>query len=391
MTQPGISDSLESPLSVLEIGMTATAAKRGGLDRYFFGLCEALPSAKVSPTGLVVGSDYEVRAAGAAFTAFGHDDESFVRRAMGLRRSMSPAMQRVGLVAAHFAPYTLPILDRFGNVPLVFHFHGPWAGESGVEGASALRIAMKKTLERIVYSRAKRFIVLSRDFASVLTHAYGIDRSLIRIIPGGVDLARFRTGGSREDARNALQWPLDRPIVVAVRRLVRAKGVDRLIEAIALVRREIPNVLCRIVGTGPLEGLLRNRIVELGLQDAVELVGYVSDDVLPSIYRAASLVVVPTVELEGFGLIVLESLACGTPTLVTPVGGLPEAVEGLDPGLVMASCEPVDIARAISNVLTGAQRVPDEAECIEYAARFTWRNIAHAVADVYREVVEETA
>jgi glycosyltransferase involved in cell wall biosynthesis len=101
------------------------------------------------------------------------------------------------------------------------------------------------------------------------------------------------------------------------------------------VRRIHPEVLLLIAGKGPLHDALSARIEDLGLQRHVRLLGYVPDADLALAYRAADLSVVPTVALEGFGLITVESLAAGTPVLVTPVGGLPETVQALAPNLIL--------------------------------------------------------
>jgi glycogen(starch) synthase len=97
---------------------------------------------------------------------------------------------------------------------------------------------------------------------------------------------------------------------------------------------------------------------------------------------------VPTVALEGFGLIAAESLAAGTPCFVSPVGGLPEVVSALSPDLVLRSPASEDIATAITSALSGKMILPDEARCRSYAAEnFDWKIIAARVADVYRQAL----
>ena len=80
---------------------------------------------------------------------------------------------------------------------------------------------------------------------------------------------------------------------------------------------------------------LEARCVAEGLDRPRPLLGFVPDEQLPLAYRAADFSIVPSVALEGFGLIVAESLAAGTPVLVTAVGGLPETLEGLAPQCVV--------------------------------------------------------
>ncbi|MBN6746157.1 glycosyltransferase family 4 protein, partial [Acidithiobacillus sp. MC2.1] len=184
-------------------------------------------------------------------------------------------------------------------------------------------------------------------------------------------------------------WPQDRPIVFAVRRLVRRMGLEDLIEAMVEVRRRVPDVLLLIGGRGPLQGELTARIEHLGLTDHVRLLGYLSDEALLLAYRAADITVVPTVALEGFGLIAAESLAAGTPTLVTPVGGLPEVVRDLSANLVLPSTGPRALTEGLSAALRGDMALPDTDACRAFAReRYDWPNIAIQVRAVYEEALQ---
>jgi len=369
-------------MRTLQIGMTAAQTRGGGLDRYYFNLVRELPACGTSVSGFVVGDPQ----ASGDVACFAPEGAPLIARWSALRTAVDAALAASDIVVSHFAPYAFGVLDLIRTRPLVIHFHGPWAGESAVEGAGRLAVAAKHALERIVYGRGARFIVLSRAFGAILERDYGVPPQTIRVVPGGVDLTRFREIGSRTEARAALGWPVDRPTVVSVRRLVRAKGLENLIAAIAEVRRRVPDVLAVIVGTGPLAADLQARIAAAGLADHVRLVGYVADDDLPLVYRAADLFVVPTIALEGFGLVVVEALACGTPVLVTPVAGLPEVVTDLQPSLVLGGSAPADLARGIGDALTGALPLPSDAACRAYAERFAWPSIAARVNAVYREV-----
>jgi glycosyltransferase involved in cell wall biosynthesis len=334
--------------------------------------------------GLVVGDPAATPAADGV-SVFAPEGAGMLRRWSALRGALG-GVGKTDLTVSHFAPYAFPVLDRVRSRPLVVHFHGPWALESAVEGAGKVAVAAKRALEQVVYRRAARFIVLSRAFATILAHEYGVREDRIRIVPGGVDLARFRGVTSRAEARRALGWDVDRPTVVTVRRLVHAKGLENLIDAAQHVRAAIPDVQVVIVGTGPLAADLQRRVRDLDLERTVRFAGYVAEDDLPTAYRAADLFVVPTIALEGFGLVVVEALACGTPTLVTPIAGLPEVVRDLDPSLILGGTSAREIAGGITDALNGSQPLPSEAACVAYASRFDWPAIAARVRDVYREV-----
>jgi glycosyltransferase involved in cell wall biosynthesis len=105
------------------------------------------------------------------------------------------------------------------------------------------------------------------------------------------------------------------------------------------------------------------------------------------LYRAADFNVVPTLALEGFGLTAVEALAAGTPSLVTPIGGLPETVRPLSPSLVFRSAEAADMAEGILGALSGSASIPTKEQCQRYAREhFSAELMAQRVAAVYREV-----
>ena len=316
---------------------------------------------------------------------------SGVERLLMSRRTVRACLERLRpeIYASHFALDTLPILDLLGERPFVMHFHGPWAEESRVQdGDGAMMVSGKRWLEREVYRRADRIITLSEAFASILVEVYGVPRAKLRVVPGAVDLERFHPPASREAARAQLGWAVDRPILVAVRRLVPRMGLDNLIRAMAALRTEFPEVLLYIAGKGPWAARLEALVASLGLERNVFLLGFVPEQQLVRMYQAADLNVLPTLALEGFGLAVAESLAAGTPTLVTPIGGLPEVISELSPGLIARSPRVEDLEASLRGYLAGELAVPSAKSCRAYAeANFGAELMARRTAAVYRELV----
>ena len=379
-----------TPLHAILLGTGWFPEQSGGLDKGFTHHFQGLQDVGVDVRGLVTGSPAVEKLSGGRAHAFADTETPLLQRWRGVRSAMQRLLrdQHPDLVASHFALYTFPVLDLIRPYPLVVHFHGPWALESRVEGGGRLSVALKGRLEATVYRRATRYIVLTQAFADVLQEIFGVSESKVSIVPGGVDTARFDTGLSRKEARARLGWPEDRPLALVVRRLVRRVGLENLVTAIREVRERVPDVLLLIAGKGPLAGELEAQIEALGLGQNVRLLGFVSDDDLPIAYRAADVSIVPSTALEGFGLITVESFAAGTPALVTPVGGLPEAVRGLSPDLVLPGAEVADLADGLSAALSGEVTLPDGEACQSYARRnHDWSVIAERVREVYDEVV----
>ena len=143
-----------------------------------------------------------------------------------------------------------------------------------------------------------------------------------------------------------------------------------------------------IAGEGPLRDQLAEQIRALGIGDSVQLLGQISDKALVDLYRAADVGVVPTLVHEGFGLIVAEAASCGTPSIVTDVGGLPEAIGGLDRSLIV----PPNDAEALSERLLRAAlnlELPSRSETLNFAERFGWADVAARHLKLYDRLLQQ--
>ncbi|CAO3432823.1 Glycosyltransferase [Azospirillum endophyticum] len=373
--------------SVLQLGLGWFPETHGGAENMFYHLARHLPQQGIAFSGLVLGTVSETLDNGARIASFAPPTASLPRRLTAARSAIAEALRRQApdLVAAHFALTIVGALPALRNRPMVVHFHGPWALESAAEGAGPLAVRLKFMVERLVYHRATRFVVLSQSFATILAERYGAPPERIHQVPGGVDADRYDIPDSRHQARARLGWPQGRPVVLTVRRLVKRMGLSALVDSMVDLCRRVPDVLLMVAGRGPEAAALQDRIGALGLEDHVRLLGFVPDAHLPLAYRAADLCVMPSQALEGFGLTALESLAAGTPVMVTPVGGLPEVVEGLDGDLVLAGSDAQAIGIGLAEALTGLRRMPSADDCRALVrSRFDWPVIAAHTAAVYR-------
>jgi len=377
-------------IETIQLGSEWISESAGGLSRYYSELVQELPKLGVGVRGLVVGSKRVATETGGAVHPFAPLGSSLPTRLAGVRASVRRAFAECpdALFVSHFPLYAAPCLDLQRGRPLAVHFQGPWSAESGIEGDGRLATRAKHWTESQVYKRAARLIVLSRAFARLLEERYDVPAERIRVIPGAVNTRRFLPTRSRGDARRALGWPTDRPIVLVVRRLVRRMGLENLLAAVRLAKGSVPDVLVIIAGTGPLSDELKQRAQAEGLSSNVRFTGYLPEADLPAAYRAADLSVVPSVALEGFGLIVAESLAAGTPALVTNVGGLPETIEELAPQCIVHEAGVRPLAAMLVDALRGTLPLPPLAECIRHAqTHFDWSVVTGRVRDTYLEAL----
>ena len=378
------------PLRIVQIGMHQRGAT-GGVDRFFWDLFDNLKSSADfslkafyfrQPSGEPDMAPDEV--------CLGPSGLPVYQRLWNLRRAIIPGFKSehdgAHLLVSHFALYASALLPKLSRVPHVVHFQGPWSAESAVEGKGRLNVAVKHLVEKAVYSSADAFVTLSHSFRDILIKRYFIDPARIHVIPPAVDLERFRLG-DRQEARQRMEWPNDAVILVCIRRLARRMGLEVLIEAFRQVADTHPQSMLLLGGSGALRNELSQLIARYGLNHRVRLLGFIPDEELRTTYQAADLSIVPSQFLEGFGLTTLESLACGTPVLVTPEGGLPEAVKGLERNLVLPDRSSASMAEWLGRFLAGKTTLPSAEECRRYVeANFAWPIIAEKIRALYWQV-----
>jgi glycosyltransferase involved in cell wall biosynthesis len=175
----------------------------------------------------------------------------------------------------------------------------------------------------------------------------------VKLIPGWVDTSRFKPVEDRIAIKRQLGWPLDVPVLFTLRRLVARMGLDRLLDACRLLETEGCRFHLVIGGDGPLRSKLERQTDSLGLTEPVTFMGRVADEWLPFTYAACDAFVLPSSELECFGLIAIEALSAGRPVLATPAGAIPEIIRELEPAWLARSSETNDIANLLREFLSG--------------------------------------
>jgi phosphatidyl-myo-inositol dimannoside synthase len=152
----------------------------------------------------------------------------------------------------------------------------------------------------------------------------------IEILRARVDLERFRPDVDTSTVKPSLNLTPEARIVLCFGRLVKRKGVDRLIEALPAIRQRVPDAVVVVAGTGPEMGRLKR--LAAGAEGSVVFAGRVPEEGAPAVYAAADVFALPVVdrwfglEIEGLGVVLLEAAAAGTPAVTGRSGGTPEAV-----------------------------------------------------------------
>lgn len=231
---------------------------------------------------------------------------------------------------------------------------------------------------------ARRVIAISQATKDDLVRHYGADPARIRVVHHGLS-AGFRPAEPERIAEAQARYGIDQPYLLYVGTIQPRKNLARLIEGFAAAGAGVgPRTLLVIAGRrGWLSAPIERRAAELGVEDRVRFVGYVPDDDLPALLSGALAFVFPSL-YEGFGMPVLEAMACGAPVLASRSSALPE-VAG-DAALLVDPLDPAAIAAGLARLASDADLRADlRARGLARAAAFTWERCAAETLGVLLE------
>jgi glycogen(starch) synthase len=214
---------------------------------------------------------------------------------------------------------------------------------------------------------------------------FDIDERRIVVIPNGIDPSELRPAGDLEALRAKFAAPHEK-LVLLVGRLVYEKGFQLALDALPGLIEEVGALRFLVAGSGSHEQALREQAAELGLMEHGTFLGWIGDDVLHSLYRIADLCVIPSL-YEPFGIVALEAMASGCPTIVADTGGLREVVAHEKVGLRFNGGDAEHLAVMVERLLTDdALRERLVVEASEHVLSFDWADVARQTAALYAEL-----
>ncbi|MHA3701428.1 glycosyltransferase family 4 protein [Jatrophihabitans sp. YIM 134969] len=267
-------------------------------------------------------------------------------------------------------------LAQAAGVPLVTTIHATEWGRHRGHLTTPLRRAVD-SVERWLVHQSERVVVCSQAMRSEVVDRLGADPARVDVVTGGVDADAW---GGRRPARA----PGRPPVLLFAGRVEWEKGLQTVVEALPALRRAVPGVTLRVAGDGAYLDEVRALARRRRVASAVTWLGRRSDTDLAAEYRAADVVVVPSL-YEPYGLVALEAAAAGTPRVVAATGGLAEQVRDGVSGVVV---EPGDVAAWVA-ALRSVLADPDRARRLAAAARrdarrrHGWDVVAAATSEVY--------
>jgi glycosyltransferase involved in cell wall biosynthesis len=215
------------------------------------------------------------------------------------------------------------------------------------------------------------------------------------IIPGGVDLDRFHPASDRMEIRRRLNIPEEKMILLSIRNLVPRMGLENLIAAMKDVIENMPDTYLIIGGSGRLKDELVELSRRLKIEGNIKFAGFIPEQDLPDYNRAADAFILPTLELEGFGLVTLEALACGTPVLGTAIGGTKEILGIFDPSYLFRDTGSESIAALIIETCGRFRDNPNlwnnvSSQCRAFVeAHYSWERNVDATERIFQDILSE--
>jgi phosphatidylinositol alpha-1,6-mannosyltransferase len=185
-------------------------------------------------------------------------------------------------------------------------------------------------------------IIANSDFSKELAKSRGANEERIKVLHPAVDTNFFIPPSDKDATRRQLGVD-GRETLVTVAHLVKRKGHEQVIQALPTIKSVYPEVIYLAVGSGPYENSLRRLVKDLGVSEAVRFCGFVPAQELPLYYGAADIHVMASTfngDVEGFGISFIEAAACGTTSIGSRTGGIPDAVADGETGFLV---EPGDV------------------------------------------------
>jgi phosphatidylinositol alpha-1,6-mannosyltransferase len=271
----------------------------------------------------------------------------------------------------------------------------PYVGFTHGLEVTAARTRLGCRLLRRVGSQAAALTFVSQWCDDELRGAFGPGPRYERLSPA-VDPAAFHPGVSGRAVRDRYALG-DRPVVVTVSRLVERKGQDTLVRVLPELRRRSGDVSLLVVGDGPHRGALEDEARRLGVVEHVVFTGQVADAELPAHYAAGDVFAFPTrerrrgLEVEAFGIVVIQAAAVGVPVVAGRTGGVPDAVGGPDTGILVDPHDDAAVVDALAGLLTDPVRraAIGHAAADRVMAGFTWASRTAELIALLRDVRDD--
>jgi teichuronic acid biosynthesis glycosyltransferase TuaC len=283
------------------------------------------------------------------------------------------------LIDGHFITYSgyigAKLKEKYCK-PLILTGHGGDIYNISARNKQWLEIT------KTILKSADKLITVSQKNRDILINKLGVRSDKIKLIQNGFNPKIFKFI-NEEKCREELGLPHDKKIILNIGRLDKVKGHEYLIRAIYKVIKSRSDILCIIVGNGPLKKELNTLIKDLKLDNYIQLIGEKSHNEIPLWINACDLFVLPSLN-EGFPTVIPEALSCGKPVIATNVGETSEIIHNDNFGYIL---EPKNENILAEKILLSLNKRWDTKKIILYAKNnYTWQHISNHILKLYYDV-----
>lgn len=293
-------------------------------------------------------------------------------------------------------------LNLSSNLNLV-HSHYIWPyGEIGtligyekkiptilsIHGSNLYQLAFKNDRWnrkiKLILEKTDHLITVSNFLKNILIDRFHINLTKISLVPNGYDSKLFfPRKNDKLDIRKKLCIPVDKKILLNVANLWEVKDHFNLVKSLHILKNKRGDFLCFIIGEGPLKIKIKQLIKKLELQENVFLIGAINHELIPFWMNSADLFVLSS-KSEGFGIVLIEALACGIPCISTKNGGSEDIIINQEIGYLVEKEDPLDLSNKIEKALN---RNWNHTFISDYAKNnFSWFNICGKIKNIYEKI-----
>ena len=271
-------------------------------------------------------------------------------------------------------------ISKIKNRPLVLTYHNDIVGDGF---ANYVAKFYNYTCLKLVLTRAAKIIITQPNYLESSPYLKKYENK-IEVIPNGVDIIKFKPI-KIEKGENTLFF------LSVLDEFHRYKGLDYLFEALKRVKKEIPNVRLIVGGKGKLLNYHKQKVISMGLQDNVEFAGFIADEQIVEYYNKCDVFVLPSLSAkqEGFGIVLLEAMACGRPVVSTEIVGVAEDIKERNAGRIVKPKDEKALAEAIIEILEDknlARKMGKNGRKL-VEEKYTWEKIAANVLNIYERLI----
>ena len=266
------------------------------------------------------------------------------------------------------------------NKPLILTYHNDL-----VKNGFARIIAnlYNNTFLRLLLKMADKIIITQPKYLDYSKYLKKYEDKVV-VLPNAVDISKFKKINVKKE-KNSLFF------LSVLDEFHRYKGLDYLLESIKEVKKKIPSIKLYIAGKGKLLEEYKQLSINLGIDKKIIFLGYVSDEDLIKYYNQCEVFILPSIDHnEGFGIVLLEALACKTPVITTDIVGIADEIKDNNCGIIVEPKNSTQLSESIIELLDNKKKIKLMGEngrkLVE--KKYTWKKVAKYVEKVYRGVLK---